>query len=149
MLQSRNIIAGPEHVLPLMHCLLLDCLPPPQVAEHPLQLPHWDHLGTTGWTREMSTIITRRFVGNPIVVQPCGQDCVLQGSSSMLLPWQLLPPSQVRRRDRVPPLQVLLQALHDPQLLQLDGTGMKYACVHNSLLMCSAIISYHHCSRGY
>lgn len=48
VLQSRYITAAPGHVLPLRHRLVLDCLPPPQVSEHPLQLLHSDQLGTTG-----------------------------------------------------------------------------------------------------
>ena len=58
MLQLRYCVVAPEHVLPLMHCLVLSCRPPPHVREQPLQLPHADQLAETALGESvMHTII--------------------------------------------------------------------------------------------
>ena len=46
-LQFLNSEFIPVQVLPPTHVLVLCCLPPLQVAEHPLQLPHIPHVAAT------------------------------------------------------------------------------------------------------
>ena len=47
VLQSLCCFCTPEQVLPPKHCLCLLCLPPPQLAEHPLQMLQEPHVATT------------------------------------------------------------------------------------------------------
>ena len=131
-LQSMYSLCSPMQVLPPSHVLCLLCLPPPQLAEHPLQTLHELHAG--------GTILHNTYKDNSshlsyvcIYTHTCKQLrimslnsptqlCSLQLWVSMADPSQSTPPTHARKRVRVPPLQVRLQELHVDHSDQLPET---------------------------